>query len=251
MAAPVLLNHRDPNPVRTIPPMAADSPFVLVGDHAGSAVPQALGDLGLGKADRSRHIAVDIGTRALGDALAARQGVPFVSQVYSRLVIDCNRDPAHPDSIVTRSDGTRVSVNADLPPLEREARRIEIFDPYHAAIGARLDRLPGAALVSLHSFTPVMNSKVRPWDIGILHDGHHDALALRLLATLQGRGDLVVGDNEPYRMDATDYTVPHHAYPRGLRYAEIEVRQDRLSDARGIDAMADVLAAALGEAFGG
>lgn len=250
MAVPALLNPRDPNPVRKILPSRADSPFVLVGDHAGRAFPRALGNLGLGAADRCRHIAFDIGSQALGDALSRRLGAPFVSQVYSRLVIDCNRDPAHPEAIVSVSDGTRVPGNATLSVEAREARRLEIFEPYQAAIARELDRRPETILVSLHSFTPVMQGAARPWDVGVLHDRHRDDFAIGVLDALRARGDLVVGDNEPYRMDATDYTVPRHAYSRGLLYAEIEVRQDRLRDAGAIAAMADVLAVALGEAAG-
>ena len=82
--------------------------------------------------------------------------------------------------------------------------------------------------VSLHSFTPVLNGHRRPWEIGVLHDGHRDDLALRLLNVLGSTGR-VIGDNEPYAMDSTDYTVPAHAFSRDLPYVEIEVRQDLLA----------------------
>jgi len=39
--------------------------------------------------------------------------------------------------------------------------------------------------------------------------------------------------------------VPRHAFVRGLRYVELEVRQDLLADAAGVERMADCLAAAL------
>jgi predicted N-formylglutamate amidohydrolase len=39
-----------------------------------------------------------------------------------------------------------------------------------------------------------------------------------------------IGDNEPYRFDETDYTVPVHACRAGLPYVELEVRQDVLVD---------------------
>ncbi len=243
-----LLNPQDPNPVREISLGGTDRPFVLVGDHAGDAIPRALGDLGMSPADRARHIAVDLGSQALGEALARDLGAPFVSQAYSRLVIDCNREPARSDSIVKESDGTPVPGNFGLSERERAARRAEIFDPYHAAIAAVLDAREQPILVSLHSFTPVMAAASRPWDVGVLHDGRRDDFARAVLAALQRCERVTVGDNEPYRMDATDYTVPHHAYARGLRYVEVEVRQDRLADADGIADMAGVIAAALDDA---
>ena len=54
-----------------------------------------------------------------------------------------------------------------------------------------------------------------------------------------------IGDNQPYRMDATDHTVPRHAFPAGLRYAEIEVRQDLIGDPAGCAAWAAILGDAL------
>ena len=253
MAASTLLNRQDPDPVRKILPDAADSPFVLIGDHAGTAIPAALGDLGLSASDRARHIAVDIGVEALGQALSDRLRAPFVSQAYSRLVVDCNRDPAAPDWIAAESDGTPIPGNARLSEAEREARRAEIFEPYHRAIARLLDDLAAGGrdpvLVSLHSFTPAMGGTSRPWHIGVLHDGGRGDFALAMLAALKARDGLTVGDNQPYRMDATDYTVPRHAYPRGLRYVELEVRQDLLEDEAGIawasDMLAPVLTAAL------
>lgn len=244
MSAVKLLNSQDPEPVRYFEGKSVSGPFVLLGDHAGTAIPGALGTLGLGRADRARHIAVDIGVETLGRLLADRLDAPFVSQAYSRLVVDCNRDPADDSWIVTESDGTAVPGNRDLTVRQRQARREEIFDPYHRAIGALLERRGAAGqetiLIALHSFTPAMGGKARPWHVGILHDSGRTDFALRVLAEL-GASSLTIGDNEPYRMDATDYTVPRHAYPRALSYCEIEFRQDWL--AAEMERAADMFAA--------
>lgn len=227
-----LLAQSDPEPVRQTGAILSRRPFLLVGDHAGSAIPAALDGLGLAEADRQRHIAVDIGVEELGLALAERLGSPFLRQVYSRLVVDCNRDPAHPEAIAETSDGTRVPGNSALDEVARQARVETIFEPYHHAIAAALDTRAAAGLetilISLHSFTPDMNGSARPWHIGVLHDGHEDKFARCVLSLLQAHNPPGIGDNQPYAMDATDYTVPHHAFARGLRYAEIEVRQDLL-----------------------
>lgn len=249
-----LLNPSDPNPVQETAVPAEESPFVLVGDHAGAAIPAALGDLGLSAADRARHIAIDIGVEPLGRALSARLGAPFVWQAYSRLVVDCNRDPGDAEWIAAESDGTAIAGNGGLPQTQRRARRREIFEPYHRAIADLLDRRAATGretvFVSLHSFTPVMDGVQRPWDIGVLHDGQEDGFALDLLDKLQKRAGLTVGDNEPYRMDGTDYTVPRHAYPRRLFYVELEVRQDLLGDPTGIERVADLVGDVLPRSFG-
>lgn len=227
------------------------SPFLLLGDHAGIAIPAALGTLGLDAADLARHLACDIGVRGLGEALAERLDAVFVHQRYSRLVVDCNRDPQAPDAIPERSDGTVIPGNVGLDAAARADRVAVVHAPYQAAIAAEIARRAAPpVLVSLHSFTPVMAGQRRPWDVGILHDAGDARFARAMLAALAARGDFVVGDNEPYRMDSIDYTVPRHAYPAGLAYAEIEVRQDHLADAAGQQRWAAILEAALRAAQG-
>mgnify|MGYP000256378850 CR=1 FL=1 len=212
-------------------------------------MPSRLGSLGLSEPDLSRHIAWDIGVAGLGRRLAERLAAPFIAQRYSRLVIDCNRDPGRADSIPTVSDGTIIPGNADLGEAEREARIAQVFTPYHAAIAAELDARASRGLptivVALHSFTPVMQAFHRPWRFGILHLGE-SAFSDAMLARLRAEPDAgEVGDNEPYRMDEVDFTVPHHAIGRGLDYVELEVRQDLLADAAGQLAIADRLARVL------
>lgn len=247
-----LLGQDDPPPIRETGERLARVPFLLVGDHAGAAIPRNLSGLGLSSEERSRHIALDIGTEALGGLLSRRLKAPFLWQPYSRLVIDCNRDPRHSDSIKTVSDGTVVPGNENLRETDRQARAAAIHSPYHGAIHetltARDETQTNSILVSLHSFTPELDGHKRPWEVGVLHDGHEDAFALRVLELLRKQARLTVGDNEPYKMDATDYTVPRHAYPRGLSYVELEVRQDVLERTGGIEAMADLLADVLSRA---
>lgn len=231
-----ILGPDDPLPVGAFNAQGP-SPFLLLGDHAGSAVPAALGDLGLSAADRARHIALDIGVRDMGEALAGLLDACFLHQTYSRLVVDCNRDPASAEAMPDLADGTRVPGNAGLTDRERAARIAAIHAPYHAAIAATLDarqaRGQETILLSLHSFTPSMGGESRPWHAGVLHWRGDTGFALRLLRALERRENLVIGDNAPYRMDATDYTVPLHAFPRGCAYAEIEVRQDLIADPAG------------------
>lgn len=209
-------------------------------------MPSRLGNLGLSEPDLSRHIAWDIGVAGLGERLSERLDAAFIAQRWSRLMIDCNRDPARPDSIPVISDSTAIPGNAELDASERRSRVAQVFDPYHAAIAAELDARAARGLptivVALHSFTPVMQAFVRPWRFGILHLGA-SAFSNAMLARLRAEPDAgEVGDNQPYAMDNVDYTIPHHAIGRGLDYAEIEVRQDLLADAGGQDEIAALLA---------
>lgn len=236
LTADCLFGPGDPVPFKLFN-AEGGSPFLLIGDHAGAAIPIGLGDLGLSAADQRRHIAVDIGVHGLGHVLARLLDAPFVYQPYSRLVVDCNRDPTHPESIPARSDGTVICGNHGLSLAAKAMRTQSIHRPYHQAIadliGTRMAAGRDTILVSLHSFTPILNGNIRPWEIGVLYWRGKTDFALSMLNQLRSIEDIIVGDNAPYAMDATDYTVPFHAFPNALRYAEIEVRQDLIEDVQG------------------
>ena len=51
-----------------------------------------------------------------------RLGACLIAQTYSRLVIDCNRAPGHPQSVAQVSDGVTIPGNADLGAEETAAR---------------------------------------------------------------------------------------------------------------------------------
>ena len=246
-----LLAAGESSPVSIFNP-AGRSAFLLIGDHAGRAIPAKLGQLGLTETDLSRHIAWDIGVQALGKGLAERLDAVFIAQTWSRLVIDCNRDPERDDAIPESSDGSPVPGNQGLTAEQRAARIDEIHAPYQDAIADEIEsrRLAGkpTVLIALHSFTPSMAGFDRPWDAGVLHDGGDLAFALAMLAAMQATPGLTIGDNEPYRMDGIDYTVPRHAFAAGLGYAELEIRQDHLVNGSGVSLWADRIAKWLREA---
>jgi len=249
-----LLARGDPPPVSLLGAPLAPAPFVLLGDHAGDAFPRALGDMGLSPGDRGRHIALDIGIAQLGRLLSRRLEAPFLSQVYSRLVVDCNRDPASEGAMPETSDGTSIPGNRTLTRSQKAERVQAIHQPYHDAIASLLDDRAAAGLpnilIALHSFTPVFGGARRAWDAGVLHGGPGDDYGRRVLALLQQQPDWVIGDNQPYAFNGTDYTIPLHAFPRKLRWLELEVRQDRLSSPEQIKEMARRLAPLLLEAAG-
>jgi predicted N-formylglutamate amidohydrolase len=251
-ATTALIGEGDPRPVTIVNPAGA-AEFLLIGDHAGRAVPRSLAALGLSDADLSRHIGWDIGVGALGSALAEALDAVFIRQGYSRLVVDCNRSPDAWDAIAPVSDGTPIPGNQNLTEVARAARFDLIHAPYQAAIGAEIaGRLAAGRptiLVSLHSFTPALaGGPPRPWQVGVLHHRGDTRFAKAVLACLRLEPDLTVGDNEPYAMDRIDYTVPRHAYPQSLPYAELEIRQDLIVDEAGVARWAERLARLLPEA---
>src|SRR5690606_31771648 len=145
-------------------------PYILC-SHASFHIPPEHDNLGLAEAEAARHIGWDTGAGDVTRRLAGVLDAPAVLCGTSRLVIDCNRHPDDPSSIPETSDGTAVPGNRGLSSEERRRRFERFFRPYHAEIERRLDAFASPpALVSVHSFTPVMNGFVRPWHVGLLYD---------------------------------------------------------------------------------
>jgi predicted N-formylglutamate amidohydrolase len=231
-----LLGADEPHPVlaeRT----ESDSPLVFLSDHAGRRLPRALGDLGLAAGELERHIAYDIGILPVARRLAAAFDAPLLAQIYSRLVIDCNRSTHVAQSIPEISELTEIPGNHMLAPEQREARIEALFRPYHDRIAALLDAraargLP-SILIAMHSFTPVYMDVPRPWTVGLLYN--RDARVAGPLLDLMNQ-DMApyVGDGLPYAMDdLTDYTLPVHGERRGLLHVGIEIRQDLIAEPSG------------------
>ncbi len=231
-----LLAADEPSPVRVLRAAGA-SDFLLTADHAGRWIPRRLGTLGVPDSELERHIAWDIGIAGVTEHLAAMLDATAVLQVYSRLVIDCNRNPSVDSAMPEVSETTPIPGNVGLSDADRAVRVREIFSPYHARITALLDARAAArrrtVLVAMHSFTPVFKGESRDVEVGVLFN-RDDRLALALLALLRAEGDIEVGENAPYAVsDTSDYGVPVHGEQRGLPHVELEIRQDLIADKAG------------------
>lgn len=249
-----LLLPGDPEPVEILG-AGGRSPIFLTCEHAGRALPAALGTLGLEAPELGRHIAWDIGAGEVTRRLSAELDATAVLQRYSRLVADCNRSPQATDFIAAVSETTEVPGNRDLRPGEAETRRREVFEPYHETISRLLDARDAegqvSVLVSIHSCTPVYHGVYRPWHIGVLYD-KDERYARILLKLLERHGELTVGENKPYFLDhQRDYAVPVHGERRSIPHVELEIRQDLIADEDGQREWAEILATVLVEGLSG
>ncbi|MEM7193701.1 MAG: N-formylglutamate amidohydrolase [Pseudomonadota bacterium] len=247
-----LLHPDDPGPFSVHQPNLK-SPLLISCDHAGSKIPSALGNLGLNPTDLQRHIAYDIGAEQVAIALAKHFSCPLICGVYSRLVVDLNRHPNDPSIMPAVSDGTAVPANANLSASAVETRLNEIFRPYHQAHGklvtAAKAQFKRPVIFSVHSFTPTMNGKDRPWHYGVLWDRDED-LAVRVIRQLGMLTHRVVGDNQPYTAASPrGYSLDVHALANDVEILILEIRQDLISDAPGRAAIVDELVSSLGPVF--
>jgi predicted N-formylglutamate amidohydrolase len=218
-----LLSPADPPPVEVI---VGSSGWLLTVEHAGRAVPERLGNLGLPCGEIDRHIGWDPGALLLARRLRERLGATLVAQPYSRLIIDCNRPREAPDLVPEASDGTPVPANVGLAEKARRERWEAIHAPFHAAVARACEAAP-QGLLAVHSYDPRRRSDaaVRPWPLGLLWR-RDNPLAHRLAERLsRHEAARPLGINEPYAIeDASDFTIPVHAEPRGLPHVLIEVR---------------------------
>ena len=199
--------------------------------------------MGVAAADLERHIAWDIGIAGVTEHLSAALDATAALQTYSRLVIDCNRDPSWPSAMPAISEFTEIPGNAHLTEADRAARTREIFLPYHHRIAALLDARAAAGrrtvLVAMHSFTPVFKGEPRTIEVGVLYF-RRTKLAEIMLDLLRNEGDLTVGENAPYALtEDSDYSIPFHGERRGLEHVEIEIRQDLIASPEGQAAWGD------------
>lgn len=213
--------------------------IVLVCEHAGTAVPDRLGDLGLPAAEMLRHIGYDIGAEATARRLARLLDAPLFLQRYSRLVVDCNRPFDAPDCIPEVSDGTIIPGNQGQTEPDRRRRFAEIHEPFHRELTLFLDRRAAAgsptALVAVHSFTArLRGGPERPWELGV-SSNRDGSFAMRFLTAFQRRNPTVrSAHNQPYVVDdRSDYTIPVHGEGRGLPHLLLEIRNDLIRDAEG------------------
>lgn len=238
-----LLAPTEPQPYRVLN-AESDLPLLLLCDHASRRIPASLGDLDVDPAVKRCHLAWDIGAAALTEALAAGIGATAVLAEYSRLVVDCNRQLLDAQAFLEYGDGVVIPGNRGLSQAARDARAEAIYWPYHRAISSQIERLTGGGnppiILAIHSFTPVMNGVSRPWQMGILWDKDPRVPEI-VIPELRAAG-FIVGDNEPYTgRGPQDFTIDNHAEANGLPHAGIEIRQDLIADAQGVEKIAGVL----------
>ena len=217
--------------------MEGRSDFVIVADHASARIPRRLTNLGLPHLELRRHIAWDIGALGVARRVAEALDAPLVAQNYSRLVIDCNRDPKVETSIPRISELREIPGNIGLSTAEIAARRAEIFDPYHRRIRELLNARQAIGqrtiLVAQHTMTDVYKSDRRRMHAAVLYNRDR-RFAGAVLEMLRREQHLIIADNQPYFVsDETDYTIPHHAEARLLPHVELEIRQDLVADEAG------------------
>ncbi len=218
-----------------------ESGLLLIGDHASAHVPPDI-DLGINAMLLTYHIAIDLGVAELAAALNQLLAMPAILGGISRLVVDLNREADAPHIIPIVSDGHAIPGNA-IQHDEREARIARFWHPYHDHIERMISTHRPKLLISLHSFTPQLRSRPeeeRPWEIGILYN--QDDRAARIAIPMLETAGVMVGDQLPYSGKLLNATMNRHGESTGTAYLGIEMRQDVIANANGVEKWAKILA---------
>lgn len=199
--------------------------IVCVSDHASNHVPDAI-ELGVAPERMGQHIAVDIGVEGIAERMARRHSIPAHLATISRLVVDLHREEDHPQIVPTQSDGVLIPGNIGA---DTEGRLERYYRPYHNALADWLERADPSLIISLHSFTPKLESsdEERPWECALLYN--QDNRAARHAIRLFAQQGLTVGDNQPYSGLELNATMNRHAEAYGRPYLALEVRQDLIA----------------------
>lgn len=184
--------HEPPKPK---PPVAP----IVTCEHAGNEIPEDLQKLFDGLQETlTSHRGWDPGACDLANRLAERLDAPYLEHTISRLVIDVNRSL---DRKKLFSEATLQLGEADrLGVIER------FWSPHRDAVTQAVRDAVGSGETALHlgvhTFTPVLNNRVRRADIGLLYDPSRErekAFAGRLHEALkERRSDLRTRRNYPY-----------------------------------------------------
>jgi len=210
-----------------------DSPVLLICEHASPRIPEHLNGLGLSAQARESHAAWDPGALTVARLLSDALGAPLVAGGVSRLVYDCNRPPELQSAMPAQSELIEVPGNIGLSNAARQERVEQVYRPFCAAIegliSQRRKHAPIAAIVTVHSFTPVYFGVRREVEIGILHDSD-SRFADAVLSRAPTVAPRILRRNEPYGPeDDVTHSLKIHGVANGLHNVMIEIRNDLLT----------------------
>jgi predicted N-formylglutamate amidohydrolase len=216
--------------------MTASRPLhvVVTCEHGGNRVPVPYARWFTGcEALLASLRGYDPGALGLARVLAARLQASFHATTVSRLVVEQNRSPGHPQLF--------SAPMRRAPPQVRDDAWRRYYVPYHEAVVADIMGAIAAGQrvlhLASHSFTPALRGVARRTDIGLLYDPAHRpeaVLCARLRGALASRTGLTVRLNYPYRGTSDGFgTRLRHVLPDTHYLAlELEVNQKHVATAR-------------------
>jgi predicted N-formylglutamate amidohydrolase len=224
---------------------------IITCEHGGNRIPAPYRTLFRPHAELlESHRGYDPGALVLAREFASALDAKLFYSTTSRLLVELNRSPTHPQvfSGITRR----------LPRSERAALAARYYEPYRKAVENEIATATAAGHrvlhISSHSFTPEFDGLERRTDLGLLYDPGRERETRFCLAWKErlerAAPHLTVRRNYPYRGSLDGFTTAlrrRHA-PEAYRGIELEVNQKYpLGDAGVWRALRRMLVATLAE----
>jgi len=202
--------------------------FLITCEHGGNRIPAAYRRLFRGhRALLDSHRGYDPGALVMARELSRAFGAPLVTSIISRLVIDLNRSPGHPQLFSAATRGAPATLRAEIVQQH--------YLPYRAQVERVVTQSVSQGLrvihISSHSFTPELDGKVRTADVGLLYDParHGEAVLCARWKASQVKlaPELRVRRNYPYagKGDGLTSHLRRRFPPRAYVGIELEVNQ--------------------------
>ena len=198
--------------------------LIVTCEHAALRIPKKYLPLFAGAGGiLETHQGYDIGAAELSRHLSKHLKAPLFLGEYSRLLVDLNRGFKH------RKVFSRFT--RDLPAAEKERLLEKYHVPYRSAVTRcvrqEVENQCPVIHLSVHTFTPELNGKVRNADIGVLYDPKRPAekiMARHLLATFKANmPHLRHRCNYPYQGISDSLTADLRKKFKDAFYAGIEI----------------------------
>lgn len=200
--------------------------LLLTCEHAGNEIPLDLQGQFTGLEEiLNTHRGYDPGALDLFFHLKDLADSSFYHST-SRLVVEVNRSYNHPDLFSEYSKS--------LPSVQKEELLRKYYYSYRRAVEEELQSLIGEGEkvlhLSVHSFTPILNGKVRNADIGLLYDPSRSAekeFSKEFKEKLRHfSAGLKIRYNYPYLGKADGFTTYlRRKFPKNYLGIELEVNQ--------------------------
>jgi predicted N-formylglutamate amidohydrolase len=199
-------------------------PIIITCEHGGNKIPKPYGKLfkPFNKILES-HQGFDEYALPIAMGLSQTLKSPLFYSETSRLLIDLNRSTDH--------EYLFSKITRELPLSTKKSIIETFYRPFRDQVSAEIQKLArkGKRIVhlSIHSFTPILNNKVRTCEIGLLFDPKRPfearfAAALRPLLK-KAFPDARIKMNYPYRGTADGHTTFIRKSLPDSKYAGIEI----------------------------
>lgn len=207
--------------------------YLLSCEHGGNSVPDGYESLfEPTKEVLTTHKGWDIGALSIARILSDRLALPLFYQEITRLLVEANRSLNSPQLF---SDYTNALSNSQKQRIV-EQYWLPYREQTEQFISAEIEKGQQVVHLSVHSFTPVWEGKVRNVEVGLLYDDELEN-ETRWCAEFEEElrkesWDLAIGHNEPYQGKEDGFTTYLRAVydPEVYLGIELEISQKFVGD---------------------